>query len=220
MFSLPELVGNADSVLPLSMTYRPISTIWSLQGTRGQNRDHQWRRRHNDESSPADEATLDVEMVTVLNYPLKNTYLFYNEQDGLFDESIQYVLDQGIKPGVITVSYGAEEAQVGKSQAKHLCSVAQKAAASGITILFTSGDNGVNGVQYSGESCSSGFNPTYPWAVNTFYQSVPPRIRAGAPRRPQPGRRWLFQHMGRSELPTFGGQVVPGHDWVKESGQI
>lgn len=86
---------------------------------------------------------LDVEMVSVMNYPLNNAYLFYRESGSMFADSLQYVLDQGLKPGVISVSWGGIESQQDKSSAQQLCQVAQKLTAQGTTVLFASGDNGV-----------------------------------------------------------------------------
>lgn len=119
-------------------------------------------------------------MATVMNYPLQNAYLYYEEHGSFLDESLQYVLDQGIKPGVISISYGASEAQIGQSQAKHTCSIVQKLAAQGTTVMVASGDDGVQGVQYSGESCDNGFDPTFP-------SGCPYVLSVGATKNPSHG---------------------------------
>lgn len=97
----------------------------------------------NKPNSPGAEAMLDVEMVTAMNYPLNNAYLLYDESSSVFSESLQYVLDQGLKPGVISVSWGSIESQIDQSAAQQLCRTAQQLTAQGTTILFASGDNGV-----------------------------------------------------------------------------
>lgn len=67
------------------------------------------------------------------------------------------------KPGVITVSYGDDESSFSPLDAEALCTVAQQLTATGTTIVFASGDNGVNSNQATtGEVCTLSFNPTFP----------------------------------------------------------
>ncbi|KDN41340.1 subtilisin-like protein [Tilletiaria anomala UBC 951] len=119
----------------------------------------------NNPSSPGVEAMLDVEYVVSQNYPLNTEFLYYGSQDGdIFQQAFNYIYTTYTAlPGVITVSYGSDEQSTSSSQASSLCSTAQKLTAQGTTVVFASGDNGVDSVQpSSAPSCKSGFAPTYP----------------------------------------------------------
>jgi tripeptidyl-peptidase I len=121
----------------------------------------------NDPSMPGIEAMLDVETVISQNYPLKTEFLYYGGQTGdIFQQGLAYYLNNYTnvtRPGVISVSYGDIEQDFTASQASTFCSTAQKLTAQGTTVVFASGDNGVDSVQASSApSCSNGFVPTYP----------------------------------------------------------
>ncbi|KDN41339.1 subtilisin-like protein [Tilletiaria anomala UBC 951] len=119
----------------------------------------------NDPTNPGVEAMLDVEYVVAQNYPLNTEFLYYGSLNGdIFQQAFNYIYTTYTAlPGVITVSYGDLESSYTSAQASALCSTAQKLTAQGTTILFASGDNGVDAVQSSSApSCSSGFHPTYP----------------------------------------------------------
>lgn len=135
----------------------------------------------NDESKPGSEASLDVQVSTVINWPLQNTYYYYNEPDGGFEQALQAVLDKGIKPGVLSVSWGLVESQVGSSQNQHMCKTIQQLTAQGTTVVFASGDSGVQGVQYQGTSCANGFEPTAP-------SGCPYVLSVGATKNPSKGQ--------------------------------
>ena len=123
----------------------------------------------NDPSNPGVESMLDVETTVGATWPLKTTFLSYGtsdpNQNEAFDASFHYVIDNSndtTRPGVISVSYGDLESSVSRSDANALCRTIQQLAALGTTVVYASGDNGVNGVQPGMSSCTKTFNPTYP----------------------------------------------------------
>ena len=68
-------------------------------------------------------------------------------------------LSVSARPSVITVSYGSDETDMTRAQATTMCNAAQQLAAAGMTIVFSSGDDGVDGS--GGETCPK-FVVTYP----------------------------------------------------------
>ncbi len=121
----------------------------------------------NDQTNPGVEAMLDVETVVAATYPLNSEFLYYGSQNGdIFAQGMQYYINNynsTNRPKVISVSYGDIEQDFTSSQASAMCSTAQKLTSLGTTVVFASGDNGVDSVQAdSAPSCSNGWVPTYP----------------------------------------------------------
>jgi tripeptidyl-peptidase-1 len=114
---------------------------------------------------PGVEAMLDVETVVSATYPLKSTFYNYGNQlsqgdifGAAFNDIINNYAKYG-KPGVYSISYGADENSVTQTEATAMCNSAMKLSAMGTTIVLSSGDNGVGGS--SGDTCPP-FVPTYP----------------------------------------------------------
>lgn len=82
-------------------------------------------------------------------------------QGDIFLLTFQYFLgiEVSSRPSVITISYGSLESDMTSDQAASMCNAAQQLTAAGMTIVVSSGDDGVGGE--SGESCPA-FVPTYP----------------------------------------------------------
>lgn len=123
----------------------------------------------NDPANPGDEATLDVQTVVAQTYPLKSVFYNYGTAtdnggdifEAAFTDIINNYQAYG-SPGVYSVSYGSDEGGFGATEAQVLCNSAMKLTAMGTTIVFSSGDNGVNGQgTNNGDSCPP-FVPTYP----------------------------------------------------------
>lgn len=86
--------------------------------------------------SPSLEGSLDGELVAGGAYGLNNSYLYYDEEEGsTFTESLTYILDSGERPGVVSISFAADEAAFAQSEATHLCSIVQQLTAQGTTVL-------------------------------------------------------------------------------------
>ncbi|KAL9940792.1 hypothetical protein V8E36_000280 [Tilletia maclaganii] len=115
----------------------------------------------NNQNQPGSEANLDAQTVVSQSYPLPTTFLGYGTQytqGDIFAQTFQYFLNQGTKPGVISISYGSDETDMTSSQASSMCNYAQQLTAQGTTIVVSSGDSGVAGQQ---DKCPP-FTPTYP----------------------------------------------------------
>lgn len=118
----------------------------------------------NTPSSPGVESMLDTETVAGIIYPLPSTFYDVgtsNTAGDLFLISFQQFLALAVasRPTVITVSYGSDETDFTLAQATTMCNAAQQLSASGMTIVFSSGDSGVDG--NGGETCPK-FKVTYP----------------------------------------------------------
>lgn len=121
----------------------------------------------NDPTNPGGETALDLTMVAAIVPPLKSEFLLVGGLDGdEIIESMQYVLDRpkAARPGVISISYGPDERDVTPAEAAVYEKVSAALAAQGTTVVFASGDNGVDGVQsFEGLLCATnGINPPFP----------------------------------------------------------
>lgn len=123
----------------------------------------------NDPSNPGSEAMLDVCMVGGLAAPLNSQFLSFGAagvENEPFQQAFDWILekyDDKSRPGVITASYVDDESSYSASDAQYLCHTIQKVSALGTTVLYGSGDNGLNGVQsFENLKCKSHFNPTTP----------------------------------------------------------
>ncbi|CAD6940764.1 unnamed protein product [Tilletia controversa] len=113
------------------------------------------------------EVMLDIETSVSQTYPLLNDIVNYGNQftmGDIFNLIPQYFLNQDVskRPGVISISYGANEADFSAAEAQTMCASMQKLAATGTTIVVASGDKGVAG---NGGACATAgdpFVPTYP----------------------------------------------------------
>ncbi|UJO21498.1 Tripeptidyl-peptidase sed3 [Fulvia fulva] len=119
-----------------------------------------------DQNNPSAESNLDVQTTVSATYPLVNQFVSFRQStaDG-FAEGMQYYIDlaDSDRPGVVSISYAANEIDYSESQAQAMCAVAQKLTALGTTVVVGSGDNGVDTVQgYTALSCADSFFPTYP----------------------------------------------------------
>ncbi|KAK0531903.1 hypothetical protein OC842_003465 [Tilletia horrida] len=151
---IDQYASQADLTQFLN-SYRPdaASATLNIQTTAGAT---------NNQNRPGDEANLDVQTVVSQTYPLKTTFLGYGTSTtsgDIFSKTFQYFLSQTTKPGVISISYGSDEAGFTKSAATSMCNYAQQLTAQGTTIVVSSGDYGVSG--QSGDTCPP-FVPTYP----------------------------------------------------------
>lgn len=100
------------------------------------------------DSTDINEASLDLEWTGGI---AKNaTIIYVNSGRDAFD-SLQYAIANNVAP-VISVSYGSCEVNVTSVGASLMASMAQQAAAQGITIAAASGDSGAADCDYSGGS--------------------------------------------------------------------
>lgn len=111
-------------------------------------------------SNSGSETMLDVEMAVGLIAPLNVEFLLSGFQgDDQFLKPLQQVLDSPNKPGVISVSYGPAESALTEDDAQRWHKTALALAAQGVTVVFASGDAGVD---QDNKSCKKGLNPPWP----------------------------------------------------------
>ncbi|KAJ3317653.1 hypothetical protein HDV06_001343, partial [Boothiomyces sp. JEL0866] len=136
-----------------------------------------------DPSQGGVEAELDIETTVGLTWPTKN--VFYSTGDG--DSSIQYfhqpddwalallAKPNSQLPQVVSTSYGDDEPNFPADFAVRACNDFAKLGARGISLIFASGDGGVNG-GHGQSQCQDGngntvFVPVFP-ATCPFITSV------------------------------------------------
>ncbi|KAF8326611.1 peptidase S8/S53 domain-containing protein [Cantharellus anzutake] len=153
---------NSTDLKTYLTKYRPEAQNYSIDV-------QEWNGGKNNQSNPGYEASLDVQTVAGLVWPLKST--FYDVGSGTLDDLFLYTFQQFLamdalkRPAVISVSYGYNEYQLTKQQANTMCAEAEKLTAEGTTIIFSAGDNGVyksSSRKAPGDPKCPPFRPTYP----------------------------------------------------------
>lgn len=113
------------------------------------------------------EGNLDTQYVAALAYPNPSQYLNVAPASGdavPFDDALynfgKYLNSASSPPSSVSTSYGGEEQYFDGSYMDRICNEFMKAGSRGVSVFFSSGDNGVAG---NGESsCSNGYYPTWP----------------------------------------------------------
>jgi len=124
------------------------------------------------------EGALDMEDVLSLTYPTPLTVYSTGGSPPFIPDAltptdtnepylvwVQYALAQSSLPQVISTSYGDDEQSVPASYAKQVCSMFAQLGAKGVSLIFSSGDNGVgrNGTCISNDGTNtSTFLPAFP----------------------------------------------------------
>ncbi|KAA1471816.1 family S53 protease [Dentipellis sp. KUC8613] len=155
-----EYVDEADLQLFLQK-YRPdlnASTTFDVKSVNGgQNPQNQ--------SLAGNEADLDIEWTVGLASGVPVTFYSVGETNGAsgLDDWIDLanaLLSEDAPPQVFTTSYSWNEPNVTESVARSLCNLYAQLGARGTTVIFSSGDGGVDG-GVGGEQCPV-FVPTFP----------------------------------------------------------
>lgn len=133
------------------------------------------------------EANLDTQIAMPLTYPIHNLYYSTGGSPPFIDDEslkgnnsnepyldwVNHVLAQTDLPLTISNSYGDNEQTVPKDYADTVCSQFMKLAARGVSLLISSGDNGVAGGDRNchkndgkqTEAFLPSFPPTCPWVT-------------------------------------------------------
>lgn len=122
---------------------------------------------HNSGDGSQLEGNLDTQYMGGLSAPLNTQYLATAPEgadDSSFNDAMlgltKYLQTTSNPPSVVSTSYGGEEDGVSSDYLDRVCNEFMKVGSQGISVFFSSGDNGVGG---NGEpSCSNGFYPTWP----------------------------------------------------------
>ncbi|KAA1471817.1 family S53 protease [Dentipellis sp. KUC8613] len=156
-----EYVDEADLKLFLQM-YRPdlnASTTFEFQSVNGgQNPQNQ--------SLAGSEAVLDIQWTVGLALGVPVTFYSVGETNGVggiedWIDLATTLLSEDTPPQVFTTSYSWNEPNVTESVSRSLCNMYAQLGARGTTVIFSSGDGGVDGGSIGGAPCD-GFVPTFP----------------------------------------------------------
>eukprot|EP01040_Poterioochromonas_malhamensis_P002533 gene2533-2694_t len=107
------------------------------------------------------EANLDVQYLIAVAQGVPTTYWYDGATDAFLDW-IQQVADTENPPLVHSISYGAIETSLPSSIANQFNTEAKKLGAQGVSILVSSGDDGVANFQARSNSKKCGYTPSFP----------------------------------------------------------
>ncbi|TFY63839.1 hypothetical protein EVG20_g6158 [Dentipellis fragilis] len=156
-----EYVDEADLKLFLQM-YRPdlnASTTFEVKFVDGgQNPQNQ--------SLAGAEAVLDIQWTVGLASGVPVTFYSVGETNGVggiedWIDLANALLSEDTPPQVFTTSYSWNEPNVTEPIARSLCNMYAQLGARGTTVIFSSGDGGVDGGSLGGGQCPD-FVPTFP----------------------------------------------------------
>jgi tripeptidyl-peptidase I len=116
------------------------------------------------------EANLDVQYLMAISQVTPTTYWYDGATDSFLDW-IQAVASSENPPLVNSISYGATETSIPKSIANAFNTEAMKLGTLGVTVLVSSGDDGVAGssARYNVNKC--GYSPSFP-ATSVYVTAV------------------------------------------------
>jgi tripeptidyl-peptidase-1 len=113
------------------------------------------------DSNNCAEANLDVQYLIAVSQKTPTTYWYEDAADS-FLAWIQAVADTENPPLVHSISYGAIEPELPKFIANQFNTEAQKLGVQGVSILVSSGDDGVANFQARDDPKKCGYNPSFP----------------------------------------------------------
>lgn len=114
-----------------------------------------------DDANNCIEANLDVQYLIAVSQVTPTTYWYEDAADS-FLAWIQAVAASDAPPLVNSISYGAIENELPKSMANAFNTEAMKLGVQGVTILVSSGDDGVANFQARTNPKKCGYNPSFP----------------------------------------------------------
>ncbi|KAK6966626.1 family S53 protease-like protein [Favolaschia claudopus] len=179
----PRALGNQADLELFLRTYRPDlpSNTTFKQIVLG---------NETDPDTANTEANLDLQYAAGIASGVPLQFLTVSDDEDLGTELLDTTIFLATTPNpptVVTTSYGIEEPFFGESLATKICEGYSAATARGISLLFSSGDNGVNGRhdQVDGPDCGVFF-------VGHFPASCPWGTSVGATKgfNPEVGIRW------------------------------
>ncbi|RPD63821.1 family S53 protease-like protein [Lentinus tigrinus ALCF2SS1-6] len=117
----------------------------------------------NDESQPSTEGSLDIQYTVGIATEVPTTFFTVGSNNGGdltgFLDLVNELISQDNPPTVFTTSFGFPEELVPEDLANNICNAYAQLGARGTSILFSSGDSGVDDGQ--GGTCTT-FRPTFP----------------------------------------------------------
>merc|ERR1712087_587722 len=98
------------------------------------------------------EAELDTQYITSTGKGIY-TYVYYIDSDDIFVSLVEQILATDVPPLVVSISYGADEYELGEDWVTRCNEEFGKLALIGTTVLASSGDSGIRG---NDEDCLNG----------------------------------------------------------------
>jgi tripeptidyl-peptidase-1 len=114
-----------------------------------------------DDANNCAEANLDVQYIMAVAQGVPTTY-WYDDTNDAFVHWIEAVAASSNPPLVHSMSYGALEPQLSKSEVNSFNTEAMKLGAQGVTIVASSGDDGVANFQARSAARKCGYTPSFP----------------------------------------------------------
>ncbi|KAH9056900.1 subtilisin-like protein [Lactarius vividus] len=162
-----------------------------------------------DPTHPHKEANMDIQYAEAMAYP--TPHIFYSTGQGASGTDdwyltwLEYIFDQEDIPQTISLSYGAEETYLSREYTSFVCNCFAMIGARGVSVLVSSGDDGVGRGSCVNEGGTVRFIPRFP-ATCPYVTSV------GGTTDYEPEVAAVFSGGGFSdhfERPPYQRQVVP-----------
>lgn len=150
-----------------------------------------------DDANNCVEANLDVQYLIAVSQVTPTTY-WYEDATDSFLAWIQAVAASDSPPLVNSISYGAIENELPKSVANAFNTEAMKLGVQGVTIVVSSGDDGVANFQARTNPKKCGYNPSFP-ASSPYVTAV------GATMGPESGTAEISCTSDQGGVITTGG---------------
>ncbi|KAH8997145.1 subtilisin-like protein [Lactarius hatsudake] len=162
-----------------------------------------------DPTHPHIEANTDIQYAEAMAYP--TPHIFYSTGQGptgtadFYLNWLEYILDQMNIPQTISLSYGAEERDLSRDYTSFVCDCFARLGALGVSVLVSSGDNGIGRGNCVNANGAVRFIPRFP-------ADCPYVTAVGGTTNYEPEVATLFSGGGFSdhfERPPYQRQVVP-----------
>ncbi|RYG65186.1 hypothetical protein EON64_12455 [archaeon] len=150
-----------------------------------------------DDANNCAEANLDVQYIMAVSQNTPTTYWYDGSSDS-FLSWIKAVAATPNPPLVHSISYGAIEPELPKSTSNAFNTEAMKLGAQGVSILVSSGDDGVANFQARSNPKKCGYNPSFP-ASSPYVTAV------GATQGPESGTTEIACTSDQGGVITTGG---------------
>lgn len=150
-----------------------------------------------DDGNNCAEANLDVQYIMGVAQGVPTTY-WYDGSNDAFTNWIKEVAAMPNPPLVHSMSYGAIEPELPKSWANSFNTEAMKLGAQGVTIVVSSGDDGVANFQARDNARKCGYNPSFP-------ASSPYVVAVGGTQGPESGKTEISCTSDQGGVITTGG---------------
>ena len=144
------------------------------------------------------EANLDVEYMIAMSTETPTTFWYQESDNDMFLNWVTAVVDSENPPLVSSISYGGIEDELSKSMLQSFDTEAQKLAVMGVSVLASSGDDGVANFQARNMARKCGYHPSFP-ASSPYVTAI------GATQGPESGTEEIACTSQTGGVITTGG---------------